>query len=136
MNLDQRLSDSSEFIIDLKLCQVRLSKNAAFPWILLIPKPENIIELIDLSVADQHQLMNEIAAASSSMKDLFTPDKLNVATLGNVVPQLHIHIIARYKSDPIWPNPVWNTIHQDYAPEIFNQTIDRLRERLSKATLK
>lgn len=108
MRLDPRLESESTHIIDLTICQVRLSHNAAFPWILLIPKKEGLVELIDLNAADQNVLMQEVALASQVMRQLFHPIKLNVATLGNIVPQLHIHVIARYATDMAWPGPVWN----------------------------
>lgn len=127
MILDPRLESSSSFIIDLTLCQVRLSNNAAFPWLLLIPHPINTTEIIDLSPPNQALLIQEIALASQVMKNLFNPDKLNVASLGNVVSQLHIHIIARYQTDKAWPNPVWNTVTDAYAHEKKSALIDQLK---------
>ena len=109
MHLDSRLESTSVFVVDLELCHARLSHNAAFPWLLLIPRHVGLCELIDLSVSDQHLLMAEIALASHVMRDLFAPTKINVASLGNVVPQLHIHVIARYDHDSAWPGPVWNS---------------------------
>ncbi|WP_038465326.1 HIT family protein [Candidatus Odyssella acanthamoebae] len=128
MQLDHRLAQSSEFIADLTLCQVRLSHNAAFPWLILIPKIDDIIEIINLSRPDQHQLMDEIAQISKIMQDLFAPNKINVATLGNVVPQLHIHVIARYHTDPVWPNPVWNTISQEYFELDLQARVELIRQ--------
>jgi diadenosine tetraphosphate (Ap4A) HIT family hydrolase len=78
-----------------------------FPWLLLIPQVANASEWIDLSREQQHQLSDEIMITSHLLQALVTPDKLNIATLGNQVPQLHIHLIARYKTDAAWPNPVW-----------------------------
>lgn len=126
LELDDRLESSSSFVINLSLCQVRLSHNAAFPWILLIPARKNIVEIIDLAPADQQRLMQEIAQASHVMKTLFQPDKLNVASLGNIVPQLHIHIIARYQGDRAWPNPIWNTITEPYQSSQKSKWIKRL----------
>lgn len=130
MILDPRLESSSSFIINLDLCQVRLSHNAAFPWLLLIPQHENIIEIIDLNSCDQALLMQEIALASQLMKTLFQPDKLNVASLGNAVPQLHIHIIARYQTDQAWPNPMWNTAEESYTPKKKAALIDQIKRAL------
>lgn len=126
MILDPRLESNSSFVINLTLCQVRLSHNAAFPWLLLIPQREKTIEIIDLSTSDQSLLMQEIALASQVIKTLFQPDKLNVASLGNAVPQLHIHIIARYQTDKAWPNPIWNTAVASYAPEKQAVLIDQI----------
>ncbi len=109
MNLDPRLQSDSTFVTDLGLCQVRLSHNAAFPWIILIPRLPDVTEIIDLSPVDQQQLTQEIDLSSRVMRSLFAPTKLNVASLGNVVPQLHIHVIARSDTDPAWPGPVWNS---------------------------
>ncbi|MBX3458230.1 MAG: HIT family protein [Candidatus Paracaedibacteraceae bacterium] len=127
MKLDPRLENTSSFVCDLSLCQVRLSHNAAFPWILLIPKTEHCIEITDLSSSDQHLLMSEINQASQIMQRIFSPNKLNIATLGNVVPQMHIHIIARYTTDPAWPNPVWNTISKDYSEQDLNLLVQKIK---------
>ncbi|WP_010302184.1 HIT domain-containing protein [Candidatus Odyssella thessalonicensis] len=128
MQLDSRLEQSSEFIANLKLCQLRLSKNAAFPWCILIPQRDNIIEIIDLPLQEQQLLMEEMTFMSQVMRDIFKPDKINIAALGNVVPQLHIHIIARYTTDPAWPNPVWNTVHSDYTEEGLSARINTIHK--------
>jgi diadenosine tetraphosphate (Ap4A) HIT family hydrolase len=127
MKLDPRLENTSSFVCNLSLCQVRLSHNAAFPWILLIPKAEHCIEITDLSPSDQHLLMSEINQASQIMQRIFSPNKLNIATLGNVVPQMHIHIIARYTTDLAWPNPVWNTISKDYSEQDLNLLVQKIK---------
>lgn len=132
MNLDPRLESSSSFVIDLDLCQVRLNHNAAFPWLLLIPKRGGIVELIDLGVAEQRVLMQEIVLVSQVMRDLFRPHKLNVASFGNVVPQLHIHIIARFETDPAWPNPVWNTVTETYSRKRKDDLITCLNTSIIK----
>lgn len=127
MQLDPRLEESSSFICTLELCHVRLSHNAAFPWLLLIPQRDEIVEIIDLSLADQQLLMQEIALASQVLKTIFHPDKLNVATLGNMVSQLHLHIIARYKTDPAWPHPAWGTL-SEYDGTERSRRINQLKE--------
>lgn len=127
MHLDQRLEGSSSFVIDLDLCQIRLSHNAAFPWILLIPRQSDLTEIIDLSQTDQHLLIREIALASEVMRDLFSPDKINVASLGNVVPQLHIHVVARYEGDGAWPHPIWNSgVSETYESATREERINQL----------
>jgi diadenosine tetraphosphate (Ap4A) HIT family hydrolase len=108
MHFDSRLEFDSTFLLNLELCQVRLHHNAAFPWILLIPQRELVVEIIDLTPTDQQTLMKEISLSSHVMRNLFRPTKLNVANLGNIVSQLHIHIIARYDKDKAWPGPIWN----------------------------
>lgn len=117
MILDPQLHLESTFVADLGLCQVRLSHNAAFPWIILIPFRPNLTEITDLTPMDQQRLMGEIDLSSRVMRSLFAPTKLNVANLGNVVPQLHLHVIARYDTDPAWPGPVWgHPATASYAP--------------------
>ena len=130
--IDPRLEADSTFITALELCQVRLSHNAAFPWVILIPQREGLCEIIDLSPSDRQVLMQEIAFTSQGMKRLFLPTKLNVANLGNVVPQLHVHIIARYKDDQAWPGPVWNSgVNRAYDPELLLERITQLKAVLS-----
>ena len=129
MALDPRLESDSTFIIDLDLSQVRLSHNAAFPWILLIPQHEGISEILELTPHDQQVLMQEIVLSSHVMQHLFQPTKLNVASLGNVVPQLHVHIVARYDHDKAWPNPVWNSgVSAVYDLKIKNERLSLLTE--------
>jgi len=126
--LDPKLARDSTFVCDLPLCQVRLSHNAAFPWIILIPRQPQLIEMIDLAISDQGQLWQEITRASHIMRSLFSPTKLNVANLGNVVAQLHIHVIARFASDKAWPNPVWNSqVQEIYVPDVHQNLVTQLR---------
>lgn len=125
--LDPKLAQDSTFICDLPLCQVRLSNNAAFPWLLLIPKQNDLCEIIDLPMSSQVQLLGEINQASHVMRSLFLPTKLNIANLGNVVKQLHIHVIARFNTDKAWPNPVWNSqVEARYAPLEQQRIIQQL----------
>ncbi len=81
--------------------------NSLYPWFILVPKKPNLVEIIDLSIEEQGDLMREISAVSKALKVLFKPDKINIAALGNMVQQLHIHIIARFKNDKTFPKPVW-----------------------------
>ena len=108
MNLHPKLDADSLFIKDLELCQLRLIPDGENPWFLLIPKRENMREWCDLSREDQHLLSDEIDWLCQKLKSV-QPDKLNVASLGNMVPQLHIHVIARYQIDRAWPGPIWGT---------------------------
>ncbi len=131
--LDPKLESDSDWICDLPLSQVRLSHNAAFPWIILIPKRADLVELIDLSESDTVQLFKEIRQGSKIMQTLFHPKKLNVAALGNIVAQLHIHVIARFESDKAWPNPVWNSgIQAHYSDDEKEKRIRLLAEALRK----
>lgn len=106
--LDPRIESDSAFVCDLELCHVRLHKNAAFPWIMLMPRRAGLVEVFDLNEADQKILWTELRRAAAVMTQLYKPKKLNIANLGNVTPQLHIHVIARFDTDGAWPGPVWN----------------------------
>lgn len=126
--LDEKLEADSYFITDLELSHVRLSKNAAFPWILLIPKRPEIVEIIDLDESDRNTLFTEIVHASQIMKNLFQPKKLNVANLGNIVSQLHVHVVARYEEDQAWPGPIWNSgVKADYDDKKLQERVALLQ---------
>lgn len=89
-------------------CHILLKKNAVFPWFILIPEVENhIVDLHQLETADYQSVMQTIREISRFVESHFKPDKINVAAIGNIVPQLHIHIVARYKTDPAWPDVIW-----------------------------
>jgi diadenosine tetraphosphate (Ap4A) HIT family hydrolase len=105
--IDKNFLKSSYYISDLKLCTIRLIDNQKFPWIILIPKRKNITDISELNSKDQLLLMKEIVYCSKLMKKVFKTSKLNVEKIGNIVPQLHVHIIARYKNDSSWPLSVW-----------------------------
>jgi diadenosine tetraphosphate (Ap4A) HIT family hydrolase len=103
----------------LPLCQVRLQDEARFPWLILLPRVAHATELTDLAPADRHRLMDEVAIAAQAVRNLGElldrpVDKLNIATLGNVTAQLHIHVIGRRRDDPAWPDPVWGFGSPDY----------------------
>ena len=106
-SLHPQLAKDTIDIGDLPLSRVLVIRDANYPWILLVPRREGAVEIVDLDEVAQAQLMTEIARVSRALKDITKCDKLNVAALGNVVPQLHIHIIARRTSDVAWPRPVW-----------------------------
>lgn len=105
--LHPQLSADTFVLGDWPLCRVLRMNDRAFPWLILVPHVADVREIIDLGEAQQQALMAEIARASRALKALLNPDKLNVAALGNAVPQLHVHVIARYKTDPAWPRPIW-----------------------------
>jgi diadenosine tetraphosphate (Ap4A) HIT family hydrolase len=130
--LDSRLGRDSIFLTEDSLCQLRLMNDRRFPWILLIPKIANIREIYELSTAQQRKVWNSSALLAQSMSTTFQATKINIAALGNVVPQLHIHHIARLENDSAWPHPVWcyvsshpGTDHQ-YNPSDINDLIERL----------
>lgn len=105
--LHQQLAKDTLVLGDWRLSRLLRMNDRTYPWLILVPKRADIREIIDLSDADQQQLTMEIAEASRALRRLLSPDKLNVAALGNVVPQLHVHVIARFTSDPAWPRPIW-----------------------------
>lgn len=133
--IDRRLSGDSLHITNLPLCNVRLMNNKHFPWLILIPRAADAREWIDLSREDQHRLSDEIAIVSHILKALTTPDKLNIAALGNQVSQLHVHVIARYKNDAAWPNPVWGAESEEYEEEESRKFIYELKSALDSLQL-
>ncbi len=105
--LHSQLKKDTILVKDLKLCQLLLMNNALYPWFILVPKKPDLVEIIDLNDDEQILLMQEISLVSKVVKNIFNPIKLNVANLGNMVSQLHIHVIARFKDDQAFPKPVW-----------------------------
>lgn len=129
--LDPRLADDTAPVIDLPLCEVRLMDDAHHPWLVLVPRVADVTEIIDLGPGQRTQLVTEVDAAARALKALFQPDKLNIAALGNQVPQLHVHVIARFRDDAAWPRPVWGATHaRPYAPEELVQRVNALRTAL------
>ena len=122
----------SHFITDLKLCSIRLINNAKFPWVILIPKRKKITDIFQLKKKDQHLLIEEISHVSKVMKKIFKAFNLNVEKIGNIVPQLHIHIIARLKKDATWPLSVWVTKNRNYQEEKLNRILIKLKKILEK----
>ena len=125
--LNRKFLKSSHHITDLKLCSIRLHDNSKFPWIMLIPKRKNINDITDLNSKDQMLLMKEIVFSSKVMKKLFKTSKLNVEKVGNIVPQLHIHIIARYKKDNSWPLSVWVVKGKLYSAKALKEVVNKIR---------
>ncbi len=105
--LDPRLAGDTHAVGDLELSRLLLMDDARFPWLILVPRRAHLRELTDLDAAAQQCLLVEIDRCARALQALFTPDKLNIATLGNVVAQLHVHVIARHIHDAAWPRPVW-----------------------------
>lgn len=105
--LDPRLAADTVEVGDLALCRVLLMDDARFPWLILVPRRPDLTEITDLPEQDAAALWQEIRIATGVMQALAKPDKVNVAALGNVVAQLHVHVVGRFRSDPAWPGPVW-----------------------------
>ncbi len=106
-SLDPQLERDTVPIGDLTLARILAMNDATYPWLILVPRVPGAVELIDLDDEQQAQLMDEIAMLSRVLKDVTACDKLNVAAIGNVVAQLHVHLVARRRDDPAWPRPVW-----------------------------
>lgn len=129
ITLDPRLLNDCELIGKFKLCHALLMRDENYPWCVLVPDRENKVEIFDLSQEDQDQLQLESNTMLAFLKKEFNADKMNVAALGNMVAQLHIHHIVRYKSDIAWPSPVWGAFPaKDYSNEVLNKRILQLCE--------
>ena len=109
-SLHSQLKKDTIDIGDLPLCRVLLIKDANYPWLLLVPRRHEAVEIVDLDEVEQAQLMAEISRVARALKEITKCDKLNIAALGNMVPQLHVHVIARRSSDAAWPRPVWGVV--------------------------
>tara|TARA_B110000305_G_C18767658_1_gene328202 strand:+ start:63 stop:461 length:399 start_codon:yes stop_codon:yes gene_type:complete len=118
----------SHLIKDLKLCSVRLIDNSKFPWIILIPNRKNTTDITELNLKDQNLLMKEIVYCSKLMKKIFKTKKLNVEKVGNIVSQLHIHVIARSVKDSSWPLSVWVVKGKPYSKVLLDKTITKIKE--------
>ena len=128
--LDRKFLKSSYHITDLKLCTIRLNDNSKFPWLILIPKRNKITDMSDLKSKDQILLMKEIVYVSKIMKKSFKTKKLNVEKIGNIVPQLHVHIIARTKKDSSWPLSVWVVKGKNYSKTALKIMVEKVRKSL------
>lgn len=128
---DPRLAADTHRVGDLALSRVLLFDDARFPWLVLVPRRDGLRDLIDLSRDDQHALLDEVDRCARVLHALEHPDKLNVAALGNVVAQLHVHVIARRTTDAAWPQPVWNIgTRERYAQDALQRRLAALRTAL------
>jgi diadenosine tetraphosphate (Ap4A) HIT family hydrolase len=113
------------------LCHLLLMQDANYPWCILVPDRKDIGEICQLTDSDQQQLMRESVQLSRALVAAFTPDKLNVAALGNIVPQLHVHHIVRYRTDAAWPDPVWGRVEpRAYPEDRFAEVLALLADKL------
>jgi diadenosine tetraphosphate (Ap4A) HIT family hydrolase len=117
-------------VCDLALSRLLAMNDANFPWLILVPRRPGVSEIIDLGT-EQATLMGELAVVSRALKDETRCDKLNVAAIGNMVPQLHIHIVARRKDDAAWPKPVWGAVpRRAYATDVMERFVTAIRDRV------
>jgi len=126
--VSKTILNDSHLITELKLCSVRLIDNSKFPWIILIPKKKNITDIFQLKKKDQNLLIQEIVYASKIMKKTFKAFNLNIEKIGNVVSQLHIHVIVRTKKDSSWPLSVWVVKKKNYSKITLNKIILKLQK--------
>jgi diadenosine tetraphosphate (Ap4A) HIT family hydrolase len=131
-SLHPKLSELTTEVGDLALSRVLLENDSNYPWLILVPRLDGVSEITDLDPNEQVQLLGEIDAAARALKAVATFEKLNIAALGNIVKQLHVHVIGRSATDATWPKPVWGLappVH--YAPEARNDLVTRLRQELT-----
>lgn len=129
--LHERLKNDTFEVTDLKLCRVLLMNDESFPWLILVPMRPGVTEIHVLSKEDRALLIEEMAAASRAVTRAFNPDKMNIGALGNLVPQLHIHVVGRKKTDRAWPGPVWGSGGgKTYSSEGLQQTLSLVRSAI------
>ena len=126
--LHERLEADTVFITDWPLCRVLLMNDATYPWVILVPRRNGVTEVHELDQDDRQALVEEMADAAHRLQNHAKARKMNVAALGNVVPQLHVHVIARFEDDAAWPRPVWGVVPgKPYAPDALDAKVAELR---------
>jgi diadenosine tetraphosphate (Ap4A) HIT family hydrolase len=132
--LDSRLAADAFFVGDLKLCRVLLMNDSRFPWLILVPRRANASEIHDLPREERALLVEEAAFAGERLKSLTEAKKINVGALGNIVAQLHVHVVARFEGDAAWPGPVWGAGKAaPYSPEARKDRVSALAVALGLA---
>jgi diadenosine tetraphosphate (Ap4A) HIT family hydrolase len=130
--LDARLARDTELVASLGLCQLRLMKDSRWPWFMLVPQRNKVSEVFDLTPLDQTLLTFETNAVALALKQATGAEKINVAAIGNIVRQLHVHIVARNEGDPNWPGPIWGYGQaEEYDEDEKRALIDRLTDNLA-----
>ncbi|SEQ60925.1 Diadenosine tetraphosphate (Ap4A) hydrolase [Faunimonas pinastri] len=130
--LDPQLAADTIAVGDLSLSSLLLMRDARFAWLILVPRQAELAEIVDLAEPDRMRLMTEIGVVSEALRDVAPCDKLNVAAIGNMVRQLHVHVVARRIGDAAWPRPVWGSgAAEPYVPAAERDVLDRLRSRLA-----
>jgi diadenosine tetraphosphate (Ap4A) HIT family hydrolase len=130
-SLHPQLEADTVTVGELALSRLLLARDANYPWLILVPRCGGVSEIIDLDAPGQAELTRETALVCRALKAVINCDKLNVAALGNMVPQLHVHIIARRRGDPAWPKPIWGVVPaREYDPEVRERLISALRDAL------
>ncbi|MCW5729289.1 MAG: HIT family protein [Alphaproteobacteria bacterium] len=130
-DLHPRLAADTLPVTELRLSRLLLMNDRTFPWLILVPRRNGVTELIDLAAEEQVQLMEEISNASRALREVARPDKLNIGMLGNLVPQLHVHVVGRFREDRAWPGPVWGSgAAVPYEAQAAGRFIGRIRASL------
>lgn len=134
--IDDRIASTCFELGDWPLSRVLLKNNADYPWLILIPRVKNIQEIDQLPQQSRYTLIDEISQLSSIAQTYFKPDKLNVGALGNIVPQLHVHIVARFNQDKLWPHSVWQAAQTTsaYDENSLNHLLAQLRDLIKQST--
>lgn len=131
--LDNRLANDTVHVCILQFCEVRLMNDAQYPWLILVPQKDNVSELHQLDLEEQMLVLQDSNLTSKVLTDLYAPETLNVAALGNIVRQLHIHHIARFTNDPAWPGPIWGKHPvQPYAADVLKKILLALQTAFSQ----
>jgi diadenosine tetraphosphate (Ap4A) HIT family hydrolase len=129
--LHPQLASDTVPVGDLPLSRVLASRDANYPWLLLVPRRPGATEIIDLNIVDQNELLHEVSQVAHALKSVTACDKLNIAAIGNVVAQLHVHIVARRRTDAVWPRPVWGTVPAlAYAPGALERFVVAIRNEI------
>ena len=132
--LDARLAGDALVVGDLALCRVLLMRDSRFAWLILVPRRADRVEVSDLTEDDRALLWREVDAAGGALRAVAPCDKLNIGALGNIVRQLHVHVVARREGDAAWPGPVWGSGRSEpYAEGQAERLIDAIRQRLAPA---
>ncbi|MEO7066434.1 MAG: HIT family protein [Rhodanobacter sp.] len=130
--LDPRLAADTHAVAQLALCDVLLMNDARYPWLILVPRRADMIEITDLTAAEQATLWQEVNRAGAALRAVAPCDKINIGALGNIVRQLHIHVVTRCEGDAAWPGPVWGHGRaQAYSSDHAHQLIAKLRHFIS-----
>jgi diadenosine tetraphosphate (Ap4A) HIT family hydrolase len=133
-SVHRQLAMDSIALGSFELCQLRLINDCQYPWFILIPQRTNIQEIYQLTTQDQSLLIKESSFLAEQLARLFKADKLNIAAIGNVVPQLHLHHVVRYQTDIAWPKPIWGlSSMQAYSATLLEQRIEEVKQQLGPA---
>lgn len=130
--LDPRLKADTRHVATLPLCEVLLMNDARYPWLILVPRQDDCVEILDLSDEARATLWREIQQVAAALREVMPCDKLNIGALGNIVRQLHVHIVARREGDAAWPGPVWGHGRAErYSDDALQSIVHRLRQKLA-----